>query len=114
VCDALLDLFVNIGVPKVIISDCGTNFTSQLTREMLCKLGCTPRFNRTGHPEASGMVERFNQTCKKMLHLGIAIPGPFSNHGISGLRNANPGIPGLVPGLGDPRIPGLPVPDIGR
>jgi len=68
VCDALLDLFVNIGVPKVIISDCGTNFTSQLTRKMLCKLGCTPRFNTPGHPDASGMVERFNQTCKKMLH----------------------------------------------
>ena len=30
VCDALLDLFVNVGVPKVIVSDCGTNFTSQL------------------------------------------------------------------------------------
>ena len=68
VCDALLDLFVTIGVPKVIISDCGTNFTSQLTQAMLCKLGCSPRFNTPGHPEASGMVERFNQTCKKMLH----------------------------------------------
>ena len=68
VCDALLDLFVNIGVPKVIVSDCGTNFTSQLTQEMLRKLGCAPRFNTPGHPEASGMVERFNQTCKKMLH----------------------------------------------
>jgi len=40
VCDALLDLFVNVGVPKVIVSECGTNFTSQLTQEMLCKLGC--------------------------------------------------------------------------
>lgn len=68
VCDALLDLFVNVGVPKVIVSDCGTNFTSQLTQEMLRKLGCAPRFNTPGHPEASGMVERFNQTCKKMLH----------------------------------------------
>jgi len=45
VCDALLDLFVNIGVPKVIVSDCGTNFTDQLTQEMLRKLGCAPRFN---------------------------------------------------------------------
>jgi len=68
VCDALLDLFVNVGVPKVIVSDCGTNFTSQLTQEMVRKLGCAPRFNTPGHPEASGMVERFNQTCKKMLH----------------------------------------------
>jgi len=44
VCDALLDLFVNVGVPKVIVSDCGTNFTSQLTQEMLRKLGCALDF----------------------------------------------------------------------
>jgi len=41
--------------------------------------------------------------------IGIAIPGPFSNPGISGLRNANPGInpgindPGMDPGI-DPGI----------
>jgi len=29
--------------------------------------------------------------------IGIAIPGLFSNPGISGLKNANPGIPGLNP-----------------
>ena len=68
VCEALLDLFVTIGVSKVIVSDCGTNFTSQLTQEMLTRLGCTPRFNTPAHPKASGMVERFNQTCKKMLY----------------------------------------------
>jgi len=37
-------------------------------QEMLRKLGCAPRFDTPRHPEASGMVERFNQTCKKMLH----------------------------------------------
>ena len=31
--------------------------------------------------------------------IGLAIPDPFSNPGISGLWNTNPGIPGLVPGL---------------
>jgi len=31
--------------------------------------------------------------------LGIAIPEHFSNPGISGLKNANPGIPGLNPGI---------------
>ena len=67
VCDALVELFTHVGVPKVIVSDCGTNFTSQLTQEMLRRLGCTPRFNTPGHPEASGLVERFNQTCKNML-----------------------------------------------
>ena len=67
VCDALVDLFPLVGVPKVIVSDRGTNFTSQLTQEMLKCLGCSPRFNTPGHPEASGMMEWFNQTCKNML-----------------------------------------------
>jgi len=31
--------------------------------------------------------------------LGIAIPDYFSNPGISGLKNANAGIPGLNPGI---------------
>jgi len=67
VCDALIDLFTHVGVPKVMVSDCGTNFTSQLTQEMLRRLGCSLWFNTPGHPEASGMVERFNQTCKNMV-----------------------------------------------
>jgi len=28
VCDVLIDLFANVGVLKVMLSDCGTNFTS--------------------------------------------------------------------------------------
>jgi len=50
-----------------MISDQGTNFTSSLTKKMPSRLGCSPRFNTPGHPETSGMVERFNQTCKNML-----------------------------------------------
>jgi len=68
VCNALLDLFANVGVAQVVVSDCGSNFTSQLTSEMLSRLGCSPRFNTPGHPQASGLVERFNQTCKNMLY----------------------------------------------
>jgi len=35
---------------------------------MLSRLGCSPRFNTPGHPEASGLVQRFKQTCKNMLY----------------------------------------------
>jgi len=52
VCNALLDLFANVGVAQIVTSDCRSNFTSQLTREMLTRLGCSPRFNTPGHPEA--------------------------------------------------------------
>jgi len=42
VCDVLIDLFTHVGIPQVLISDCDTNFTSQLTQGMLSRLGCSP------------------------------------------------------------------------
>jgi len=71
VCDALLDLFVNVGVPQVIISDKGSNFTSQLTTKLLTRLGCSPTFNTPGHPRASGMVK----ICCLMLCVNIHVSG---------------------------------------
>jgi hypothetical protein len=68
VCDCLCDAFSHLGVASVISSDCGTNFTSKLTQLFLERMGCSPRFNTPAHPEASGTVERFNQTFKRMLH----------------------------------------------
>jgi hypothetical protein len=68
VCDALLQVFMTFAVPKVISSDCGSNFTSQLTQECLKRLGCSPRFNTPGHPEASGLVERCNSSLKTMIY----------------------------------------------
>ena len=68
VCDALLQIFMTFSVPRIISSDCGTNFTSQLTQEFLKRLGCSPRFNTPGHPEAAGLVERCNQSIKSMIY----------------------------------------------
>ena len=68
VCDALLQVFMTFSIPKVVTSDCGTNFTSKLTCEFLKRLGCCPRFNTPGHPEASGIVERLNQSLKRMIY----------------------------------------------
>jgi hypothetical protein len=61
-----------MGVATVISSDCGSNFTSSLTTFFLECFDCSPRFNTPAHPQASGTVERFNQTFKKMLHHAIA------------------------------------------
>jgi transposase InsO family protein len=67
VCEALLQVFMTFSIPKVISSDCGSNFTSSLTREFLARLGVSPVFNTPGHPEASGVVERCNATLKAMI-----------------------------------------------
>jgi hypothetical protein len=72
VCECLCDVFSYMGVASVVSSDCGSNFTSALTTYFLECLGCSPRFNMPAHPEASGTVERFNQTFKKMLHHAIS------------------------------------------
>ena len=43
--------------------------------------GITPRFNTPGHPELSGIVERWNQTFKKMIH-HVTIDNPRQWHKI--------------------------------
>ncbi|GFU39908.1 retrovirus-related Pol polyprotein from transposon 17.6, partial [Trichonephila clavipes] len=55
------------GIPKVI-NDNATNFTASLTQEFLKILGACPRFSTPYHPEGNGLIERWNQTLKNMLH----------------------------------------------
>ena len=68
VCDCLIDLFSNFGVPSVLSSDNGSNFTSQLTRCLLERIGCSPRYASPGHPSCHGKIERLNGTIKRLLH----------------------------------------------
>src|ERR1043165_1693781 len=42
VCEALLQVFTTFSIPRIISSDCGTNFTSRLTKEFLQRMGCSP------------------------------------------------------------------------
>jgi len=58
VCEALLEIWQFTGVSSHLSSDLGTNFTSQLTRELEKQMGCSPRFNSPFHPNATGLVER--------------------------------------------------------
>ena len=67
VCNALLQLFQTTGIPSVIRSDCATNFTSQLTRNFLSMLGCSPGFNVPGQPQQTGLCERLIGTLKNMI-----------------------------------------------
>jgi transposase InsO family protein len=81
VCDALLELFSFTGVASqcVISSDQGSNFTAQLTREFMKRLGVSPRFNTPGHPQASGLCERLVQSTKNIVSK-LARNSPSSWH----------------------------------
>lgn len=69
--DAFLELFSITGWPEIIFTDRGTNFSGQLTREFLTRMGVTPRLITAYHPEAVGVIERFNGSLKNMLHHAI-------------------------------------------
>lgn len=69
VAEAMMEVFTRLGVPKEILSDQGTNFMSSLITE-LCKLLSIRKLNTTPyHPQANGLVERFNGTLKRMLQI---------------------------------------------
>ena len=67
VCDALMSLWEFTGCCSFISSDRGTNFTSQLTRELMKRLGCTPRFSSPWHPNSAGLVERAVGSVKSLV-----------------------------------------------
>lgn len=64
-----LSQFISIfGIPKVIQSDQGTNFTSKMFAEILKQLGVQHNRSSAYHPQSQGALERFHQTLKSLLH----------------------------------------------
>nr|XP_043871756.1 uncharacterized protein LOC122760682 [Solea senegalensis] len=64
---ALVQLFSRVGIPDEILTDQGTNFTSKLSQLFYKQLGISPIKTTPYHPQTDGLVERFNQTLKRML-----------------------------------------------
>ena len=67
VAEALVAIYSRVGVPAEVLSDRGTQFTSDLMREVgrilsIKQLVCSPY-----HPIANGLIEHFNGTLKSML-----------------------------------------------
>jgi hypothetical protein len=67
------------GLPNFISFDCGTHFTSELTKACLEKLGVSPRFHCPYNPRAAGLVERSNATVKQIISK-LAADHPTSWH----------------------------------
>ena len=67
VVDALTQFFTRYGLPRVVQSDQGTNFTSTMFEQVMKKLGICHRLSSAYHPQSQGALERFHQTLKSML-----------------------------------------------
>jgi transposase InsO family protein len=55
------------GVPKSIVSDRGTQFTSHFWKQLHESLGTRLEFSTTFHPQTDGQTERINQILEDML-----------------------------------------------
>lgn len=67
IADALIRFFCSVGIPKELVSDQGANFIGKLMTQLYEQLGITKIKSSVYHPQANGLVERFNGTLKSML-----------------------------------------------
>jgi transposase InsO family protein len=68
VATAFVDTFVTrMGTPMTILSDQGTNFESELFKDMCSILGIKKISTSVARPQANSVVERFNRTLLTML-----------------------------------------------
>lgn len=63
-----LSQFISVfGVPKVIQSDQGSNFTSRLFKQVLNQLQIKHQTSSVYHPQSQGALERFHQHLKSLI-----------------------------------------------
>ena len=67
VAEALLGIFARLGVPRVLLSDNGPQFISDLMQEITRLLSIRLVHSSIYHPMSNGLVEKFNGTLKRML-----------------------------------------------
>jgi len=67
VAEALFEIFTRVGIPKEVLSDMGTQFTSSLMKEVGRLLSIKELNTTPYHPACKGLVEKFNGTLKRML-----------------------------------------------
>ena len=67
VAEALVSIFSRVGIPEEILSDQGTQFTSNVMKEVGRLLSVRQLTTTPYHPQCNGLVERFNGTLKTML-----------------------------------------------
>ncbi|XP_068240271.1 uncharacterized protein [Palaemon carinicauda] len=64
---AIGEPFSEYGLPRVILTDCWTNFTSKVFRGKCAELAIQHITSIPYHPESQGLVERFHQTLQTVL-----------------------------------------------
>ena len=67
IAEALLTVYSRVGFPYEILSDLGTNFISELMREVARLISVKQLTTTRYHPQCNGLCEKYNGIIKKIL-----------------------------------------------
>lgn len=67
VVEALLEILSRVGIPEEVLSDLGTQFNSDLMKDIGRLLSMKQLTTTSNHPMCNRLVEKFNVTLKRML-----------------------------------------------
>ncbi|KAL8583802.1 hypothetical protein ACOMHN_036437 [Nucella lapillus] len=67
VAEKLIEMWSRTGIPKTVVTDQGSQFTSHIMKSVYRLLGIQGCTTTPYHAMANGLVKRFNQTLKKMV-----------------------------------------------
>ena len=74
----LIQVFSHYGFPDELLSDCGSEFMSELTQIFLTECQVFQLKTSPYHPQSNGCLERFHRTLKSMLKgCGETFPGDW-------------------------------------
>ncbi|UYV71826.1 hypothetical protein LAZ67_9000577 [Cordylochernes scorpioides] len=65
------DIFLRHGAPQYLISDRGSQFTSNLMKEVMKMCKIKHCFTKSYHPQTNGLTERLNRTLINMLSMYV-------------------------------------------
>ena len=68
VAEKCLDYCLTFGIPESVLTDQGSNFTSQIVESLWERLDVHTLRTTAYHPQTDGITERFNRTIKTMLN----------------------------------------------
>ena len=71
IADSLLEVVTRYGTPKVLLSDQGANFLSELAQAVYELLNVEKRQTTAYHPQTNGLTERFNSTVATQLSMYV-------------------------------------------
>jgi hypothetical protein len=67
VAESLVNMYTRVGAPREMLTDLGTQLTSELMKEVSRLLSIIQLHTTPYHPSCNGLVEKFNGTLKNML-----------------------------------------------